>query len=327
MLISQNQQKLPSTDDDVLLANRFSNYFETKIDNIRKGFKINVTANDQPPLNQYTTLHQFRLASSEEIIELITSYSNTSANLYKGRNKGATNSLRNVYDVSMYNSIMLHCALFTRTIQCSADMCVYDSCGNQLFVSYQYYACTILCYLHIYSGITVQVQKSCKSSIRHNILDHYFHCIITAYVFQNIIHVTGLKCLNDILITYLVHRIIINSSYISSCTNSYKNICKCTFFGPNQYFKMMYYINKQLGPFFSDICPLHMYSIHLLNNLNDISFCCKCEITFMFTFTSSHFYLHSYIHAHSYFDLLQICCGGNFLNTHEQLTYITLSDK
>ena len=29
LLISQNQQRLPSTDDDVLLANRFSNYFET----------------------------------------------------------------------------------------------------------------------------------------------------------------------------------------------------------------------------------------------------------------------------------------------------------
>ena len=62
LLISQNQQRLPSTDDDVLLANRFSNYFETKIDNIRNGFKINVTANDQTPLNQYTTLHQCRLA-------------------------------------------------------------------------------------------------------------------------------------------------------------------------------------------------------------------------------------------------------------------------
>ena len=271
-------------------------------------------------LTMLSLIIQFKCYFKLFMLLLICSYTHL-ANLYKSRNKGATNSLRNVYDVSMYNSIMLHCALFTRTMLCSAGMCVYVSCGNQLFVSYQYYACTILCYLHIYSGITVQVQKSCKSSIRHNILDHYFHCIITAYVFQNIIHVTGLKCLNDILITYLVHRIIINSSYISSCTNSYKNICKCTFFGPNQYFIMMYYINKQLGPFFSDICPLHMYSIHLLNNLNDISFCCKCEITFMFTFTSSHFYLHSYIHAHSYFDLLQICCGGNFLNTHEQLTY------
>ena len=122
-------------------------------------------------------------------------------NVYKGRNKGAPNSLRNVYDVSMHNSIMLHCALFTRTIQCSAGMCVYVSCGNQLYVSYQYYVCTILCVLHIYSDITVKVKKSCKSSVRHNILDHYFHCITTAYVFQNIIHVTGLKCLNDILIT------------------------------------------------------------------------------------------------------------------------------
>ena len=140
-------------------------------------------------------------------------------NVYKGQNKGTPNLLRNVYDVSMYNSVMLHCALFTRTIQCSAGMCVYVSCDNQLYVCYQYYACTILCYLHIYSGITVQVKKSRESSVRHNILDHYFHCITTAYVFQNIIHVTGLKCLNDILITYLVHRIIINSSYISSsCT-------------------------------------------------------------------------------------------------------------
>ena len=57
LLIYQNQQRLPSTDDDVLLANRFCSYFETKIDNIRNRFKINVTANDQPPLNQYTTLH------------------------------------------------------------------------------------------------------------------------------------------------------------------------------------------------------------------------------------------------------------------------------
>ena len=81
LLISQSQQRLPSTDDDVLLANRFSNYFETKIDNIRNGFQINVTANDQPRLNQYTTIHQFRLASSEEIIELITSYSNKSCEL------------------------------------------------------------------------------------------------------------------------------------------------------------------------------------------------------------------------------------------------------
>ena len=81
LLISQNQLRLPSTDDDVLLANRFSNYFETKIDNIRNGFKINVTANDQPPLNQYTTLHQFRLALPEELIELITSYSNKSCEL------------------------------------------------------------------------------------------------------------------------------------------------------------------------------------------------------------------------------------------------------
>ena len=71
LLISHNHQRLPSTDDDLLLANRFSNYFETKIDNIRNGFKINVTANDHPLLNQYTTLHQFRLALPEEIIELI----------------------------------------------------------------------------------------------------------------------------------------------------------------------------------------------------------------------------------------------------------------
>ena len=146
---------------------------------------------------------------------LICSYTHLT-NVYKGRNKGAPNSLRNVYNVSMYNSIMLHCALFTRTIQCSAGTCVCVSSGNQLYVSYQYYACTILCFLHIYSGITVQVKKSCKSSVRHNILDHYFHCITIAYFFQNIIHVTGLKCLNDTLITNLVLRKIINSSYISS---------------------------------------------------------------------------------------------------------------
>ena len=63
LLISQNQQRLPSTDDDVLLANRFSNYFETKIDNIRNGFQINVTANDQPRLHHiphYTNLGSHR---------------------------------------------------------------------------------------------------------------------------------------------------------------------------------------------------------------------------------------------------------------------------
>ena len=215
-------------------------------------------------LTMLSLIIQFKCYFKLFMLLLICSYTHL-ANLYKGRNKGATNSLRNVYDVSMYNSIMLHCALFTRTVQCSAGICVYVSCGNQLFVSYQFYACTILCYLHIYSGITVQVQKSCKSSIRHNILDHYFHCIITAYVFKNIIHVTGMKSLNDILITYLVHRIIINSSYISSCTNSYKNICKCTFFRPNQYFIIMYYINKQLGPFLVTFahytCTPFIYSI------------------------------------------------------------------
>ena len=263
-------------------------------------------------LTMLSLLLQFQSYFKLVMLLLISFYTHLT-NVYKGRNKGAPNSLRNVYNVSMYNSNMSHYALFTRTLQGSAGMCVYVSCGNQLYVRYQYYVSTILCFLHIYSGITVQVKKSCKSSVRHNILDHQFHCITTAYVFQNIIHVTGLKCLNDILITYLVHRIIMNSSYISSCTNSCKNICKCTFFRPNQYFMMMYYINKQLGPFSSDICPLHMYSIHLLTNLNDIFFCCKCQITYMFTFTSSYFYLHSYIHAHSYFDLLQICCGGNFL--------------
>ena len=30
LLISQNQQKLPSTDDNVLVANRFSNYLKLK---------------------------------------------------------------------------------------------------------------------------------------------------------------------------------------------------------------------------------------------------------------------------------------------------------
>ena len=41
LLVNQHQQQLPSHDNDELLANKFAEFFEDKIDKIRSNFTIN----------------------------------------------------------------------------------------------------------------------------------------------------------------------------------------------------------------------------------------------------------------------------------------------
>ena len=80
LLVNQHQQQLPSHDNDELSANKFAEFFEDKIDQIRRNFTINNI--DEIPLPLDTLcLDQFRPVSYDEVYQLITSYGNKSCEL------------------------------------------------------------------------------------------------------------------------------------------------------------------------------------------------------------------------------------------------------
>ena len=75
LLVNQHQQQLPSHDNDELLANKFADFFEEKINKIRINFTINNIDEIPPPLDTLCLDH-FRPASYDEVYRLITSYGN-----------------------------------------------------------------------------------------------------------------------------------------------------------------------------------------------------------------------------------------------------------
>ena len=79
LLVNQHQQTLPSDEDHSHLANRFGAFFESKIDNIRQHFNLNVDSSEQILPN--IELSEMRPATIEEVRKLITSYSNKSCEL------------------------------------------------------------------------------------------------------------------------------------------------------------------------------------------------------------------------------------------------------
>ena len=70
---------LPSDDDHTHLANAFASFFESKIDNIREFFNLNVNLDEQLPPE--FSLNSLKPATYEEIRRLIISYSNKSCEL------------------------------------------------------------------------------------------------------------------------------------------------------------------------------------------------------------------------------------------------------
>ena len=80
LLVNQHQQQFPSHDNDELLANKFAEFFEDKIDKIRSNFTINNIDEIPPPLDTLCLDH-FRPASYDEVYRLITSYGNKSCEL------------------------------------------------------------------------------------------------------------------------------------------------------------------------------------------------------------------------------------------------------
>ena len=79
LLVNQHQQMLPSDDDHTHLANAFGSFFESKIDNIRELFNLNVNLDEQLPPE--FSLNSLKPATYEEIRRLIISYSNKSCEL------------------------------------------------------------------------------------------------------------------------------------------------------------------------------------------------------------------------------------------------------
>ena len=66
LLVNQHQQQLPSHDNDELLANKFAEFFEDKIDKISSNFTINNIDEIPPPLDTLC-LDNFRPASYDEV--------------------------------------------------------------------------------------------------------------------------------------------------------------------------------------------------------------------------------------------------------------------
>ena len=102
LLVNQHQQTLPSDEDHSHLANRFGAFFESKIDNIRQHFNLNVDSSEQILPN--IELSEMRPATIEEVRKLITSYSNKSCEL----DPVPTWLLKNVYrNCSLYWQLSL----------------------------------------------------------------------------------------------------------------------------------------------------------------------------------------------------------------------------
>ena len=79
LLVNQHQQTLPSNKYHNDLANRFGAFFESKIDNIRQHFILNVDSSEQILPN--IELSEMRPSTIKEVRKLITSYSNKSCEL------------------------------------------------------------------------------------------------------------------------------------------------------------------------------------------------------------------------------------------------------
>ena len=73
LLVNQNEQQLSRHDNDEVLTNNFTKFFEDKIDTIRSNFTI-INIDEIPPLLDTLCLDHFRPARSyDEVYQLITS--------------------------------------------------------------------------------------------------------------------------------------------------------------------------------------------------------------------------------------------------------------
>ena len=79
LIVGQQQHQLPSSDDDVHLANKFSHFFDDKISVIRNRFQLNSSAVEESFSGE--NLENIRPATDEEVKALILSYSNKSCEL------------------------------------------------------------------------------------------------------------------------------------------------------------------------------------------------------------------------------------------------------
>ena len=79
LIVGQHQHQLPSSDDDVHLANKFSHFFDDKISVIRNRFQLNSSAVEESFSGE--NLENIRSATDEEVKALILSYSNKSCEL------------------------------------------------------------------------------------------------------------------------------------------------------------------------------------------------------------------------------------------------------
>ena len=79
LIVGQHQHQLPSSDDDVHLANKFSHFFDDKINVIRNRFQLNSSALEESFSGE--NLENIRPATDEEVKALILSYSNKSCEL------------------------------------------------------------------------------------------------------------------------------------------------------------------------------------------------------------------------------------------------------
>ena len=79
LIVGQHHHQLPSSDDDVHLANKFSHFFDNKISIIRNRFQLNSSAVEESFSGE--NLENIRPATDEEVKALILSYSNKSCEL------------------------------------------------------------------------------------------------------------------------------------------------------------------------------------------------------------------------------------------------------
>ena len=77
LLVNQHKSKLPASDDDVLLANNFNNFFHDKIEIIRATLNCEELETQEDKLTDMKLIH-LRPATSDEISMIILSCSNSS---------------------------------------------------------------------------------------------------------------------------------------------------------------------------------------------------------------------------------------------------------
>ena len=111
---------------------------------------------------------------------LICSYTHLT-NLYKGLNKGATNSLRNVYDVSMYNSVMLP----VRCSQGQSSVLQVCVCTFSVVINYMYVISIMHARFFAICTFTQVLQSKLRNLANHQYVITYWIIIFTESLYYN----------------------------------------------------------------------------------------------------------------------------------------------